>query len=127
LLQDGSVEKVIESAILAEIPCINIRKVIASEKLLRAVRPIEYYVMSVTKLMDVRGVSVSFSYENTYTEYSRAVEIAKKLQREKDTLEVKIGIWYLMPDGTKVTSNESLFEYKKEEASLNADDDYFRL
>lgn len=115
LLQDGSVEKVIENAILAEIPCINVRNVIASEKHLNRVTPIEFYVMSVNTQMDVHGVMAPFSYQNTYTDYNQAYDIAEGLRKVKDTLEVNIDLCYLMPDGTTVASNYHPYKYERED------------
>lgn len=61
----------------------------------------EFYSLDVQSTVNINGKDVAFDYNNTYLTLDEAIERAKNISQNDDTLHVAVHRWILNPDGTE--------------------------
>lgn len=61
----------------------------------------EFYSLDVQSTVNINGKDVAFDYNNTYLTLDEAIERAKIISQNDDTLHVAVHRWILKDDGTE--------------------------
>lgn len=61
----------------------------------------DFYLVDVKSTKGVGNEDVAFDYINTYLDADKAIEEAKRLSEDDDTLEVSVHHWILKEDGSQ--------------------------
>lgn len=59
----------------------------------------DFYLVDVKSTKGVGNEDIAFDYINTYLDIDKAIEEAKRLSEDDDTLEVSVHHWILKEDG----------------------------
>lgn len=62
----------------------------------------DFWLLDVKSLINVKGKDVCFDYINTYYESNDAIKEAMLLSEDEDVLEVSVHHWILKDDGTQM-------------------------
>ena len=61
----------------------------------------DFYLVDVKSTKGVGNEDVAFDYINTYLDVDKAIEEARRLSEDDDTLEVSVHHWILKEDGSQ--------------------------